>query len=240
MALEVGDRIAAIIGAPARSVSMHENVTSAALIALSTVTPQPSRNRIVCLAADFPSTIYLYRAQEASGFELTIVPGGRGSERAHRAHPRRHRRTDRVRVVVARPVQDVVHRRSGADRSPRARGRRTSAARRLSVGGHHSGGRHRARRRFLRGRLPEMALRRAGHRVSLHTSGCACRPAALHGLVLAPRAVRVRHRRTRAARRRDAHDERHAVDPRVLRRASRGSTSFAPSACRASVRHRWR
>jgi kynureninase len=74
MALEVGDRIAGIIGAPPRSVSMHENVTSAALIALSTVTPQRSRNRIVCLAADFPSTIYLYRAQEASGFELTIVP----------------------------------------------------------------------------------------------------------------------------------------------------------------------
>src|SRR5262245_9423796 len=74
MALEVGDRIAAIIGAPARSVSMHENVTTAALIALSTVTPQSTRNRIVCLAADFPSTIYLYRAQEASGFELTIVP----------------------------------------------------------------------------------------------------------------------------------------------------------------------
>jgi len=74
MALEVGDRIAAIIGAPPRAVSMHENVTTAALIALSTVTPQPSRNRIVCLAADFPSTIYLYRAQEGSGFELTIVP----------------------------------------------------------------------------------------------------------------------------------------------------------------------
>lgn len=74
MALEVGDRVAAIIGAPARSVSMHENVTSAALIALSTITPRPSRNRIVGLAADFPSTIYLYRSQEASGFELVIVP----------------------------------------------------------------------------------------------------------------------------------------------------------------------
>src|SRR4029453_13024636 len=74
MALEVGDRIGGIIGAPPRSVSMNENVTSAALVALSTVRPQPSRNRIVCLAADFPSTIYLYRAQEASGFQLTVVP----------------------------------------------------------------------------------------------------------------------------------------------------------------------
>jgi kynureninase len=74
MAGEVGDRIAGIIGAPPGSVSMHENVTTTAMIALSSVTPRPARNRIVCLAADFPSTIYLYRAQQASGFELTIVP----------------------------------------------------------------------------------------------------------------------------------------------------------------------
>jgi kynureninase len=74
MAREVGDRIAGIIGAPPSSVSMHENVTTAAMVALSTVTPAPTRRRIVCLAADFPSTIYLYRAQEAAGFELSVVP----------------------------------------------------------------------------------------------------------------------------------------------------------------------
>jgi kynureninase len=73
MGREVGDRIAAIIGAPAGSVSMHENVTTAVMIALSSISPRPDRNRIVCLAADFPSTIYLYRAQETLGFELTIV-----------------------------------------------------------------------------------------------------------------------------------------------------------------------
>jgi kynureninase len=53
---------------------MHENVTTAAMVALSTVAPRPGKNRIVCLAADFPSTIYLYRAHEAAGFELTLVP----------------------------------------------------------------------------------------------------------------------------------------------------------------------
>ncbi len=74
MAREVGDRIAAIIGAPAGSVSMHENVTTATMVAMSCVQPRPGRNRIVCLAADFPSTIYLYRAQAAAGFELTVVP----------------------------------------------------------------------------------------------------------------------------------------------------------------------
>ena len=74
MGREVGDKAGRIIGAPAGSVSMHENVTTAAMVALSGLRAQPVRNRIVCLAADFPSTIYLYRAQEANGFELAIVP----------------------------------------------------------------------------------------------------------------------------------------------------------------------
>jgi kynureninase len=73
MGREVGDKVGVIIGAPAGSVSMHENVTTAVMIALSCVSPRPDRNRIVCLAADFPSTIYLYRAQEASGFKLSLV-----------------------------------------------------------------------------------------------------------------------------------------------------------------------
>ena len=74
MAREIGDKIGLVIGAPAGSVSMHENVTTAVMTALSCLTPHPAKNRIVCLAADFPSTIYLYRAQAAAGFELTIVP----------------------------------------------------------------------------------------------------------------------------------------------------------------------
>ncbi len=74
MAREVGDRIGTIIGAAPGSISMHENVTTAAMVALSSLTPRPDRNRIVCLGADFPSTIYLYRAHEAAGFTLTIVP----------------------------------------------------------------------------------------------------------------------------------------------------------------------
>ena len=74
MGREVGDKVGRVIGAPAGSVSMHENVTTAVMIALSCISPKPSRNRIVCLAADFPSTIYLYREQQPLGFELTIVP----------------------------------------------------------------------------------------------------------------------------------------------------------------------
>jgi kynureninase len=74
MPLEVGNKIARVIGAPAGTVSMHENVTTAQMIALSCVRPTSTRKRIVCTALDFPSMVYLYRAQQAAGFELRIVP----------------------------------------------------------------------------------------------------------------------------------------------------------------------
>src|ERR1041384_4452210 len=66
MPLEVGDKIARVIGAPAGSVSMHENVTSAHLVALSTRRPTSTRHKIVCSAMDFPSMIYLFEAQRAA------------------------------------------------------------------------------------------------------------------------------------------------------------------------------
>src|SRR6185295_10091834 len=51
-----------------------ENVTTAQMVALSTIRPTPSRRRLVCSSMDFPSMIHLYRAQQASGFDLHIVP----------------------------------------------------------------------------------------------------------------------------------------------------------------------
>src|SRR6476620_7755095 len=74
MPLEVGNNIARIIGAPAASVSMHENVTTAHMIALSSLQPSASRRRIVCTEMDFPSMLYLYRSQQRRGFELAVVP----------------------------------------------------------------------------------------------------------------------------------------------------------------------
>ena len=74
MGTEVGDRIARMIGAPPGCVSMHENVTTAHAIALSTLPVGGARRRIVVTEGDFPSTIYLCRAQEALGFELVVVP----------------------------------------------------------------------------------------------------------------------------------------------------------------------
>jgi kynureninase len=74
MPREVGDKVARIIGAPAGSVSMHENVTTAHAVALSCLRPTGTRRRIVCAAMDFPSMMYLFRAHEAAGFEVTVVP----------------------------------------------------------------------------------------------------------------------------------------------------------------------
>jgi kynureninase len=76
MAREVGDGVAKVIGAPDGSVSMHDNVTTAQMAALSCLLPRGRRRKIVCSAADFPSMIYLYQAQRALGFELHIVPAG--------------------------------------------------------------------------------------------------------------------------------------------------------------------
>jgi kynureninase len=86
MPLEVGNRIARVIGAAPGTVSMHENVTTAHMVALSCVTPTASKKRLVCSEMDFPSMIYLYRALHAAGFELRVVP----------AEPDLTVRTDRV------------------------------------------------------------------------------------------------------------------------------------------------
>src|SRR5437870_4316699 len=74
MPAEVGNKIARVIGAPPGTVSMHENVTTAHMAALSCVRPSGTRKRIVCSEMDFPSLVYLYRAQQAAGFELHVVP----------------------------------------------------------------------------------------------------------------------------------------------------------------------
>ena len=77
MPAEVGNRIATVIGAASGTVSMHENVTTAHMVALS-CQPRPSGpgapRRIVCTAMDFPSMVYLFRGQQANGFALRVVP----------------------------------------------------------------------------------------------------------------------------------------------------------------------
>jgi kynureninase len=64
MPMEVGDQIGRIVGAPAGSTVMHQNVAIAEAIVLSCFRPvDPRRNRVVYEAGNFPSVRYLYQAQ---------------------------------------------------------------------------------------------------------------------------------------------------------------------------------
>jgi kynureninase len=69
MPVTVGDQIARIIGAPAGSTVMHQNVTVAEMVVLSCFHELGERNRIVYEEANFPSVRYLYQAQP----ELEVV-----------------------------------------------------------------------------------------------------------------------------------------------------------------------
>jgi kynureninase len=61
--MRVGDQVGRIIGAPAGSTVMHQNVAVAEAVVLSCFQPvAPSRNRIVYERANFPSVRYQYQA----------------------------------------------------------------------------------------------------------------------------------------------------------------------------------
>lgn len=60
----VGDQVGRIIGAPAGSTVMHQNVAVAEAIVLSSFFPiDPQRNRVVYERGNFPSVRYLYQSQ---------------------------------------------------------------------------------------------------------------------------------------------------------------------------------
>jgi kynureninase len=68
--MEVGDQIGRIVGAPAGSTVMQQNVAIAEAIALSCFRPvDPAKNRVVYERGNFPSVRYLYQAQP----ELEVV-----------------------------------------------------------------------------------------------------------------------------------------------------------------------
>jgi kynureninase len=64
MPMTVGDQIGRIVGAPAGSTVMHQNVAVAESVVLSCFRPvDPRRNRVVYERGNFPSVRYLYQAQ---------------------------------------------------------------------------------------------------------------------------------------------------------------------------------
>ena len=217
MARETGNRVARIIKAPPDTVSMHENVTTAHMVALSTLEPTPAKNTIVCQESDFPSMLYLFQAQQRAGFKVHIVP----------AEPDLTMNVNRVLdaiddstlvvclshvlfktsyITEARAVIERAHR-YGARRHPG----------RLPVGWNHSRRRHRSERGHRGRGLSEMAVRRSRGELHVHAS----RPpdqdgATVHRLGGTTPAVRIRSRR-KPARRRHATDEWHAGHSCLLR-----------------------
>jgi len=72
---EVADLLARVIGAPAGSVAMHQNVAVALEMILSCFDFQGRRNKIVYSERNFPSDQYVVEAKAARGARLVRVPG---------------------------------------------------------------------------------------------------------------------------------------------------------------------
>src|SRR4051812_8727988 len=69
MPVTVGDQIGRIVGAPAGTVCMHQNVSIAEAVVLSCFQQPGERNRIVYERENFPSVRYVYQARD----ELEVV-----------------------------------------------------------------------------------------------------------------------------------------------------------------------
>ena len=160
--MEVGDQIGRIVGAPAGSTVMQQNVAIAEAIALSCFRPvDPARNRVVYERGNFPSVRYLYQAQP----DLEVVVCEDDAEIVERIDER----TLLVPIShvlfkdsLIQDVEPIVRRAHevGAARDPRL----------LPVGRDRPGRRHRSRRRLRGRRLGEVAVRRPGERLALRPS----------------------------------------------------------------------
>ncbi|HXF05045.1 MAG TPA: aminotransferase class V-fold PLP-dependent enzyme [Blastocatellia bacterium] len=78
MPVTLGDLIGRIIGAGPGEVVMHPNVSTCIAIVLSCFTWTGRRNKIVCESLAFPSTLYLYHAQERLGARVVTVASDDG------------------------------------------------------------------------------------------------------------------------------------------------------------------
>lgn len=74
----VGDQLARILGAPAGSIVMHQNVSVCQSLILSCFDLSGPRNKIVYEDLNFPSVMYVYEAQRARGARIEMVPSDDG------------------------------------------------------------------------------------------------------------------------------------------------------------------
>ncbi len=78
MAVSVGDKVGAIIGAGPGEISLHQNVTLTQAIISSCFDFSPRRNKVVLTDLEFPSTIYFHMEQRRSGARVELLKSDDG------------------------------------------------------------------------------------------------------------------------------------------------------------------
>jgi kynureninase len=78
MAVKIGDKIGALIGAKQSEISLHQNVTLTQAIISSCFDFSGSRNKVVLVDLEFPSIVYFYLEQRRWGARVEIVKSGDG------------------------------------------------------------------------------------------------------------------------------------------------------------------
>ncbi len=73
MAVSIGDKVGALIGAEPGSISLHQNVTITQAIISSCFNYSTPRNKVVMVDLEFPSIIYFYTEQQRYGASVEIV-----------------------------------------------------------------------------------------------------------------------------------------------------------------------
>jgi kynureninase len=77
LAVSVGDKIGALLGAGPGEISLHQNVTITQVIISSCDFSAP-RNKVVLLDLEFPSIVYFYLEQRRHGARVEIIPSDDG------------------------------------------------------------------------------------------------------------------------------------------------------------------
>ena len=78
MAAETGDLLAPLLGVRPGAVSMHQNVSVAAALFISSLDYPAERNRIVYTELNFPNVMYLMEGERRKGAEIVMVPSDDG------------------------------------------------------------------------------------------------------------------------------------------------------------------
>jgi kynureninase len=74
MAVEVGDKIAPLIGAQPGEISLHQNVTLTQAVISSCFDFRGPRNKVVMTDLEFPSIQYFYHEQRRAGARVELIP----------------------------------------------------------------------------------------------------------------------------------------------------------------------